>query len=121
MHRRRFLGLILSGLLFVALAPTSFAVEQLDLTTPETFAAPSIITSWRIDELHLYKAEAKVIIALVGTNGEKRTYTLTGLLATTYIKALNKRDATTTSNEKWTLNHLVTRGYLTGTVSGTPD
>ena len=121
MHRRRVLGLILSGVLLVALAPTSFAVEQLDLTTPETFAAPSSITSWLIDELHLYKAEAKVIIALLGSNGEKRTYTFTGSLATTYITALNKRNATTASNEKWTLNQLVTKGYLTGTVSGTPD
>lgn len=121
MRRRTFLGLILTGLLLWTGGSVGVAVEQLDLTTPETFAAPSSITSWRIDEIHLYKAEAKVIIALVGTNGEKRTYTFTGSLATTYMNALNKRNATTTSNEKWTLNQLVTKGYLLGTVSGTPD
>ncbi len=35
--------------------------------------------------------------------------------------ALNKRNATVTSNEKWTLNQLVSNGYLAGTVSGNPD
>ncbi len=95
--------------------------EQLDLTTPETFGAPASITYWRIDELHLYKSEAKVVIALVGTNSEKRTFTFTGALATAYIVALNKRNATVTSNEKWTLNQLVSNGYLAGTVSGNPD
>ena len=121
MHRRRFLALILTGCLLWTGASVSVAVEQLDLTTPETFSAPSSITYWRIDELHLYKSEAKVIIALIGTNGEKRTYTFTGSLATTYLVALNKRNATTTSNEKWTLNQLVTNGYLNGTVSGSPE
>jgi len=121
MPRRRFLAILLTGFLLWTGGSVSVAVEQLDLTTPETFSAPSSITYWRIDELHLYRSDAKVIIGLVGTNGEKRTYTFTGSLATTYLNALNTRNATTTSNEKWTLNQLVTNGYLNGTVSGSPE
>ena len=121
MHRRRFLAIVLTGVLLWTGGSISLAVEQLDLTTPETFSAPSSITYWRIDELHLYRSDAKVIIGLVGTNGEKRTYTFTGSLATTYLNALNTRNATTTSNEKWTLNQLVTNGYLNGTVSGSQE
>ena len=121
MRRRRFLGLLLIGFLLGTGGSAGFAVEQLDLTTPETFAAPTSITSWKIDGLTLMRSEAKVIIHLVGSTGEKRTYTFSGALATTYINALNTRNASTISNEKWTLNQLVTRGYLAGTVSGTPD
>src|SRR3990167_4114188 len=117
MHRRRFLAIVLTGLLLWTGGSISLAVEQLDLTTPETFSAPSSITYWRIDELHLYRSDAKVIIGLVGTNGEKRTYTFTDSLAMTYINALNKRNASTTSNNEWTLDQLKTKGYLTGTIS----
>ena len=121
MRRRTFLGLILTGLLLWTVGSVSFAVEELILTTPETFPATTSITSWKIDGLTLMRSEAKVIIHLVGSTGEKRTYNFSGALATTYINALNTRNASTISNEKWTLNQLVTRGYLAGTVRGTPD
>ena len=121
MHRRRFLALILAGLLLWTGGSVGVAVEQLDLTAPESFVAPPSITSWKIDELQVSRSSAKVIIGLLGSNGEKRTYNFSGALATTYINALNTRNASTISNEKWTLNQLVTRGYLAGTVSGTPN
>jgi hypothetical protein len=95
--------------------------EQLDLTTPETFPTPSAINSWRIVGLQWIKTPATVIVVLQGSNGETRTYTITNSDAATYIVALNKRNATTKSNEKWTLEQLVAKGYLAGTISGTPD
>jgi len=96
--------------------------EQLNLTTPETFATPASITWWKINQLDLCRDPARVTIHLLGTNGENRTFTLTGAAATTYINALNKRNATTKSNEKWTIEKLISLyDDLDGTVSGTPD
>lgn len=96
--------------------------EQLDLTTPETFPAPPAINGWKINREDLCRSPARATFYLIGTNGEERTYTFTGAQATTYINALNKRNATVKSNEKWTIEQLQSViPALAGTVSGTPD
>lgn len=96
--------------------------EQLDLTTPETFSAPASITWWKINRMDMCRNPARVTFHLLGTNGEERTYTFTGTQATTYINALNKRNATVKSNKKWTIEQLQSViPELAGTVSGTPD
>jgi len=95
--------------------------EQLDLTTPETFPTPASVTYWKCDGAYLRASQALAVLYLLGTNGEERTFTFKGVEATTYIKALNKRDASVVSNNTWTLNQLKNKGYLDGTISGTPD
>jgi len=95
--------------------------ERLDLEVAEAFPAPPSITDWRIDGLDLRRGDQRVTVYLKGTNGEERTFTFSGSDATLYINTLNKRNAGSKSNEKWTLEQLVGRGYLAGVVSGTPD
>ena len=93
--------------------------ETLVLTAPITY--PST-TSWSLVEFSLRKSPWQVRLGLSGPNGESKSINFEGSEAQTYIVALNKRNATVTSNEKWTLNLLVTNRYLpAGSVSGTPD
>jgi len=98
---------------------TAWAGEQLVLTTPET--TPSV-TTWSIDETHLYRSAARASFRLLGSSGEQKAITISGADAITYMKALNKRNGNTKSNEKWTLEQLQAAGLLgAGSVTGTPD
>ena len=98
---------------------TAWAGEQLVLTTPETTAS---VTTWSVDAMSLDRSAAHVSFRLLGSGGERKTVTVSGADATTYMKALNKRNATVRSNEKWTIEQLQTAGLLgAGSVTGTPD
>lgn len=118
MRRFRCFGLLILGGLFAVQAT---AVEQLDLTTPETFSAPTSITTYKIRRITMDWESAKVEIWLTGSGGQRKVLSFTGAEATAYMTNLNKRNASVVSNQKWTLQLLVTNGYLAGTVSGTPD
>ncbi len=110
-----------SWLLFALLLlfSTAWAGEQIDLTTPDQATAGTPL--YRIARADLDKEGARVTFYLNSDVGLRKTITITGADATTYLNALNKRNATGTSNNTWTLNQLITKGYLAGTVSGTPD
>lgn len=93
--------------------------EQINLTTPDQTSGGT--PHYWINRADLDKEGARVVFYLGSTAGFKKTITITGADALTYINALNKRNATATSNERWTLNQLISKQYLSGTVSGTPD
>ena len=93
--------------------------EQINLTTPDQSSVGT--PSYYIAHLDLDWDGACVIISLNSTSGLRKTMTFTGTDAITYMKAANKRDFTTTSMQKWTLNQLISKGWLSGTLSGTPD
>ena len=98
---------------------TAWAGEQLVLTTPETTAS---VTTWSIDAMSLDRSAAHVSFRLLGSGGERKTVTVSGADATTYMKALNKRNATVKSNEKWTIEQWQAAGLLgAGSVTGTAD
>ena len=98
---------------------TAWAGEQIDLTTPDQATAGT--PSYYIARADLDWDGARVTIHLNSASGLKKTLTFTGADATTYMRAANKRDFTTTSLQKWTFNQLKLKGYIDGTVSGTPD
>lgn len=93
--------------------------ERIDLTTADQTSTGTL--HYRIMRSDLDKESARVTFYLNSDGGFRKVLVFTGNDALTYIKAVNRRNATITSNEKWTLNQLVSKGYLAGTVSGTPD
>jgi len=93
--------------------------EQLDLTTPDQANAGT--PSYYISRADLDWDSARVTIYLNSAIGLRKTLVFSGTDATDYMRAANKRDFSTISLQKWTFNQLKLRGYLEGTVSGTPD
>jgi|RhiMethySRZTD1v2_1073278.scaffolds.fasta_scaffold576679_2 hypothetical protein len=93
--------------------------EQLDLTAPITY--PST-TYYKVAELRLQReSPSSIYVRLKGTNGEHFDHLYEGATALNLIIALNKANLTTNSLEKRILNQLITDGFLSGTVSGSPD
>lgn len=93
--------------------------EQINLIAPEQ--ASDGTTHYWINRSELDREGARVSFHLGSAKGFNKVITISGDDALAYLKALNKRNATVTSNEKWTLQQLVAKGYLSGTISGTPD
>ena len=112
MTRVRFLVL---ALLLVA-AP-AWAVESLDLTTPET--KPSV-TSCEVARLVFDWRAARIEITLKCQTDDKQ-FVYDGTTATDMMKALNKANLSTNSLHKRVMNQLVTDGKLAGSVVGSPD
>lgn len=113
MRRLWSLGIVL------LLASVAFGGEQIDLTTPDQASAGT--PSYYVSRLDLDWDGARVTVYLNSAAGFKKTLVFTGADAITYMKAVNKRDFTMTSMQKWTSNQLIGRGWLSGTISGSPD
>jgi hypothetical protein len=109
----------LFGIILVFTVSIVLAGEKIDLSTPDQTSAGT--TSYYIARLDMDWDASRVVIYLNSSTGLTRTLTFEGANATNYMKALNKRHATVTSNQKWTLEQLVSKGFLTGTVSGVAD
>ena len=93
--------------------------EQFNLTTPDQASAGT--PSYYIARADLDWDGSRVTIYLNSASGLRKTLVFTGTDAIAYMQAANKRDFSTISLQKWTFNQLKLRGYLEGTVSGTPD
>ena len=98
---------------------TVFAGEKITLTAPDQAVIGT--SEYYVAGLIIDRDALRVEIRLGSPGGFRRTFVFSGEDARTYMNAINKRNATVTSNEKWTLNQLINLGYLAGTVSGTPD
>ncbi len=111
--------LIIALFLFGFLAINSFAVEQIDLTTPITKPA---ISYYQVSRLELDWSRATIEIHLIFTpTGEKFITGYTGVEATNLMVIMNKKNFTTTSMQKTLLQKLIADGKLAGTISGSPD
>lgn len=96
-------------------------MEQCNLSTPEVYPPPGAATNfWRVDDLRFVWSSAIIKIGLLGANGERRTETYTGAIATTLMSALNTTNLSVKSLHRRILERLLADGKLTGTISGTP-
>lgn len=112
MKRRTFLGLILA----LVIAGPSFAVEQVNLSSPVT------ISSYKIVMLKLDIREQTITIILHNVDANKdEIFLYTGATALTMMNQLNKANLTTNSLQKRIFERLIADGKLVGTISGTPD
>ncbi len=93
--------------------------EQIDLTTP--IASRGGTAYWQVDNLRLYWGEARIVIGLVGENGERNTVGYEGAEATALMVALNKADLSVKSLHRRLMEQAVADGKLAGTISGAPD
>lgn len=106
-------------LLFGTLVSTSFAGEQVDLTT--SISKPSI-TYYRVGRLELDWDRAIIEIHLIFTpTGEKFITGYTGTEATNLMVIMNKKNFTTISMQKTILQKLIADGKISGIISGNPD
>jgi len=97
-------------------------MEQVDLTTPEIWPAPPPATSlWKVDGLFLNWSGQRIIVTLMGQNGEKKHVEYEGQMAITFMVALNKANLSTKSLQRRILERLMADGHLLGTISGTVD
>jgi hypothetical protein len=113
---KRFWALLAAFSVFLSIA---WAGEQVDLLSPDQ-ASPGTL-AYYVAEISMDRDAATVEIRLCSPIGLTRTFTFSGADALSYIRAMNRRDASTISNEKWTLQQLITKGYLSGSISGTPE
>jgi hypothetical protein len=93
-------------------------MEQIDLTTPETF--PSV-TNYKVDGFTIRRTAKVITIDLLGSNGEHKGFSYNGAQAVTLMNALNTSNNSVTSLEKRILQRLVADGHLAGAISGSPD
>lgn len=95
-------------------------MERLVLTTAKV--TPQItLTGWSIFSLYLGPMEPRIVISLVGDNGERATEEVLGATATTLMNGLNTANLTLKSLHRRVMEWLVAnRGYVAA-VSGTPD
>ena len=93
--------------------------EQFNLTTPKLPIGGT--TLWTVDNLRLYWGDARIVIGLVGENGEKFSFSYEGTEATSLMVSLNKANLTIKSLHRRIMEKLEADGQLTGVVSGFPD
>lgn len=90
--------------------------EILTLTSP-----PPALTTYAVVELYFNWDTASIQIGLRGTNGERQTFSYSGVPATALMVALNKANLSIKSLHRRVIEQLQTDGKLTGTISGSPD
>ena len=93
-------------------------MEQVDLTTPQT---QSPATNYKINKILLGWLDKAIRIELVADNGETLEASYDGDEAHNLMVALNKMDLSTNSLHKRIMTKLINDGYLSGTITGTPD
>jgi len=111
--------LIITLMFFGILASSSFAGEQINLTTPITKPA---ISSYRVVRLELDWDAARIEIHLKFTpSGERIIFGYSGTEALNLMKTINTKNFSTTSMQKTILQKLIADGKILGTISGSPD
>jgi hypothetical protein len=105
--------------LLVLLVGVAWAGEQVDLFVPDQ-ASTGTPHYW-IGAILMDREAGTVIIRLGSDSGLRKTITIWGADAMTYIRAANKRDSSSVSLEKWTLTQLINKGYIVGSITGSPD
>lgn len=93
-------------------------MEQLNLSAAETRPTNP---NYKIERLTLDWPAATILIQLKGANGEAKSFTYTGAIATTFLTALNKANLTANSLHKRILDRLIADGLLAGSTAGSPD
>jgi hypothetical protein len=94
--------------------------ERLLLTAP--IVVPQITqTGWDIYSLYLGRIELRIIIVLVGDNGERRTELIEGATADGLLKALNVANLSIKSLYRRVMEWLIANRGYPAAVSGTPD
>ena len=93
--------------------------ELITLTSPPP--RPSQLTSYTVSELRFDWANARIEIALLGSNGDITRHSYNGPTATAMMVALNKANLSTTSLQKRVLQQLIADAVIAGTISGSPD
>lgn len=98
------------------LAIPCFALEQVDLTTPET------CTNYRLANLFLDWDGQQIVVCLrCAATGKVLTFTYSGTEARNMMVVLNKANLTANSLHKRVLDKLIADGKIAGSVSGTVD
>lgn len=92
--------------------------EHLTVTTPPV---PAVDVSYRVSFIAFDWDEARIVIRLVGSNGEKIGHQYTGATASTLMRALNKLDLSALSLQRRVMQRLVNDSVITGEIGGTPD
>jgi hypothetical protein len=94
-------------------------MEQINLTSP-VVADPAQATTFRVAALWLNWDGAEIVVHV--TDGTvRKVFRYTGSTATALMTALNKANLTSNSLHKRIINQLISDGYLSGTISGSPD
>jgi len=91
--------------------------ERIDLAAADQVQPGT--TFYRPTALHLDWENARIKVILKGEHGEYKSVVYENAL--TELKALNTANLSTNSLHKRLLNKLLTDGYLTGSISGSPD
>jgi hypothetical protein len=94
--------------------------ESLVLTDPEV--TPQVVTTeYHVVFLLKDTEQARLVVHVRGTNGERKVFTYEDDQAIAFIKQLNKSNNSTKSEQRRILEQLTADGHLVGTVTGTPD
>lgn len=105
--------------LFLVFAAPVFAQEQIDLSA-NLVVDPTNTSTVKVSRLILDREDSLIMITVYG-GGVHKTFTYNGQTAITMMNALNTANLTTNSLEKRCLNQLISDGYLSGTITGTPN
>lgn len=103
----------------IFLSSIAYGGEKIALTTP-LVADPRETPNLEVQMLTLDWIGSRIVV-MVGQNGINRSFIYKGEQAKNMMITLNKANLSTNSLHKRILNQLISDGYLSGTISGTPD
>ena len=107
------------GLFILQATSPSFAVEQVDLTTP--YDPDSRSTSYfKVKHIRYDAANKRFLIVLIGANNIELPFGYSGDGAVAFHNLLNRPHAAR-SRDWRALNKLIADGKLSGSISGSPD
>ena len=93
--------------------------ETIVLTTPEVVQMTN--TEYRLSRITFDRDASTILVLFRGANGEQKEWRIEGDVALQRMKALMTADLSTKSLQRRIMEAAVQSGFLTGTVTGTPE
>ena len=102
------------------LTVSALAEERVDLTTVDQAQGGTVVYS--VAQLVLDWERGRIVVRLVGDNNVRKEVVLGDAEnARSMMRSLNKANLSVKSLHRRIMEELITRGYLAGSISGTPD
>lgn len=99
------------------------AVEQIDLTVPDQVKIGT--TTYKLTELNFDWGRSRIVIVLVGANGERKEVVYADGEESTdtrdLMRVLNKANLSIKSLHRRVMERLIADGHIVGNISGVPD
>lgn len=92
--------------------------EQITLTTP---AVAAVSTDYQVVYLELDWEHARIVVKLLGPDGQRLAHNYLGATALTMMRQLNTANLSIKSLHRRVMERLIADGVVNGPITGAPD